>query len=116
MPVFTVLAPVPLQDRIKPHENVQLYLAGELTADEKALLAKSARAAVVASAGRKVIGDRAQASSWMVVTLTSSKDLLPLGVVTEISSPSSLLRRARPMGDEVEIMPFSASASSGITS
>ncbi len=47
MPIFTVLAPVPLQDRIKPHENVQLYLAGELTADEKALLAKSARAAVV---------------------------------------------------------------------
>jgi uncharacterized repeat protein (TIGR01451 family) len=47
VPVFTVLVPAPLQDRIKPHENVQLYLAGELTAGEKALLAKAARAAVV---------------------------------------------------------------------
>jgi uncharacterized repeat protein (TIGR01451 family) len=65
VPVFTVLVPVPLQDRIKPHENVQLYLAGELNAGEKALLAKAAQAAIVWESKQAVQiildGKRAQA-------------------------------------------------------
>src|SRR5204863_2419771 len=53
-------------------------------------------------------------SSWIVVSLRISNLRVPLGVETVTSSPSSLLRMARPIGDEVEIRPFSASASSGI--
>jgi uncharacterized repeat protein (TIGR01451 family) len=65
VPVFTVLAPVPLQDRIKPHENLERYLAGELTADQKALLRKAAQAAIVWESNQAVQiildGKRAQA-------------------------------------------------------
>jgi len=52
----------------------------------------------------------------LVTSLTSSNWRVPFGVVTLMASPSSLLRIARPIGDDVEIIPFSASASSGITS
>ncbi len=55
-------------------------------------------------------------SSWMVTSLTISNLRAPAGVVTATSSPASLLSSARPIGEAVEIMPFSASASSGITS
>src|SRR4029079_3847917 len=40
----------------------------------------------------------------------------PFGVLTLTSSPSSLLRSARPIGDAVEISPSSTLASSGMTS
>ena len=38
------------------------------------------------------------------------------GVITFTESPGSRLRKARPMGDVVEISPLVASAFSGITS
>jgi len=41
---------------------------------------------------------------------------VPPGVTTLTLSPGSLLRKARPMGDVVEIRPLVASASSGMTS
>ncbi len=52
----------------------------------------------------------------MVVSFTISNSRAPPGVTTFTVSPGSLLMSARPIGDVVEIMPFSASASSGITS
>ena len=54
-------------------------------------------------------------TSWIVISLVSSNIFVPTGVTTLTSSPSSLLRSARPIVDAVEIIPFSASASSGIT-
>ena len=48
--------------------------------------------------------------------LDDSKRLLPFGVVTVTSSPSSFESSARPIGDAVEMRPSSTSASSGITS
>ena len=56
------------------------------------------------------------ASSWMVMSLTISNSRTPPGVVTLTLSPSSLFRNARPIGEVVEMRPFAASASSGITS
>ena len=58
----------------------------------------------------------AYASSWMVTSLTISNCRVPFGVTTLISSPSVLPTMARPMGELVEMSPFAASASSGITS
>jgi uncharacterized repeat protein (TIGR01451 family) len=46
-PVFTVLMPDGVHDRIKPHENFQVFLTGVMEVDDKPLLAKAARAAVV---------------------------------------------------------------------
>src|SRR5262245_2122266 len=56
------------------------------------------------------------ASSWMVTSFTISNSRLPPGVVTVIMSPTSLFRKARPIGDVVEMRPLVASASSGMTS
>src|SRR5438874_513707 len=52
----------------------------------------------------------------MVRSFTISNSRAPPGVVTFTVSPSSLLRKARPIGDVVEIRPLAASASSGSTS
>src|SRR6267378_1442144 len=52
----------------------------------------------------------------MVKRRTISNSFLPAGVSTCTSSPTLRLRRARPMGDVVEIIPFSTSASSLLTS
>jgi uncharacterized repeat protein (TIGR01451 family) len=65
VPVFTVLVPVPLQDRLKPHENFTLFRTGQMVASEKALLAKVAQAAIVWESKQAVQiildGKRAQA-------------------------------------------------------
>src|SRR5216683_263073 len=53
--------------------------------------------------------------SWMVTSRTISNSFLPAGVATSISSPTLRLRRALPMGEVVEMRPFSASASSVLT-
>src|SRR5581483_9701559 len=59
---------------------------------------------------------RHSASSWMVTSFSISNSRVPPGVTTFTVSPGSLLRNARPIGDVVEIRPFDASASSGMTS
>ena len=59
---------------------------------------------------------RAPSSSCSVTSFTISKRRLPFGAVTLTSSPSSLFTSARPIGEAVEIIPSSGSASSGITS
>lgn len=65
VPVFTVLVPAPLQDRLKPHENFTLFRTGQMVATEKALLAKAAQAAIVWESKQAVQiildGKRAQA-------------------------------------------------------
>src|SRR5258708_6395185 len=53
--------------------------------------------------------------SWMVRSRTTSNSFLPAGVATSISSPTLRLRRALPIGEVVEMRPFSASASSVLT-
>jgi hypothetical protein len=50
-------------------------------------------------------------SSWMVMRRTTSNSFLPAGVATSISSPTLRLRSALPMGELVEMRPFSTSAS-----
>ncbi len=55
-------------------------------------------------------------ASWMVWSLMISNSREPPGVVTLTLSPGSLFRNARPIGEVVEIRPFTASASSGMTS
>ena len=52
----------------------------------------------------------------MVYQLVMPEDADAEKGLISTSSPSSLLRMARPIGDDVEMRPFSASASSGITS
>ena len=56
------------------------------------------------------------ASSWMVRSFRISNCLMPPGVGTLISSPTVFPTIARPIGELVEISPFSAFASSGMTS
>ena len=58
----------------------------------------------------------APSSSCRVTSFTISNRRDPFGVDTFTSSPSSLFTSARPMGEAVEIIPCSGSASSGITS
>src|SRR5882762_9674499 len=53
--------------------------------------------------------------SWMVTRRTTSNSFFPAGVATSISSPTLRLRSALPIGEVVEIRPFSASASSVLT-
>src|SRR5579885_1221325 len=55
-------------------------------------------------------------SSWMVTSRTTSNSFFPAGVVTSISSPTLRFSSARPIGEVVEIRPFSTSASSLETS
>jgi uncharacterized repeat protein (TIGR01451 family) len=45
--LFTVLMPDAVQDRVKPHENFAVFLTGIMEMDDKPLLSKAARAAVV---------------------------------------------------------------------
>src|SRR5256884_256541 len=52
----------------------------------------------------------------MVTSSTISNSFLPAGVATSISSPTLRLSRARPIGEVVEMRPFSASTSSLLTS
>src|SRR5439155_26122367 len=52
----------------------------------------------------------------MVTRRTTSNSFLPAGVATSISSPTLRLSRALPMGEVVEMRPFSASTSSLLTS
>src|SRR5882724_11447850 len=52
----------------------------------------------------------------MVRSSTTANSLLPAGVATCTSSPTLRFRRARPMGEVVEISPCSTSASSLLTS
>ncbi len=52
----------------------------------------------------------------MVKSLTISNSRIAAGRGDLHESPTSLLRNARPIGDVVEISPFAASASSGMTS
>src|SRR2546430_10193812 len=52
----------------------------------------------------------------MVTRRTTSNSLGPAGVETFTSSPTLRLRSALPIGDVVEMNPFSASASSVLTS
>src|SRR5579871_3096665 len=55
-------------------------------------------------------------SSWMVLSFRISRVRLPLGVTTTASSPTFLLRSARPIGLVVEILPVATSDSSLVTS
>jgi len=54
--------------------------------------------------------------SWMVASLRISSSRLPLGVTTVAVSPISLLSRARPIGEVVEMRPLVTSDSSLVTS
>jgi len=47
VPVFTVLMPAAVQDRLKPHENFAIFRTGVMEAAEKAFLARAAQAAEV---------------------------------------------------------------------
>jgi uncharacterized repeat protein (TIGR01451 family) len=65
VPVFTVLMPIPVQDRLKPHENFEIMRTGQMLAKEEALVKKAALAAKVWEVNQAVQiiidGKRAQA-------------------------------------------------------
>ncbi len=94
--------------------------AGVIRAGRAGSRSERGRCGVVGSRARRTVKRRARsfarASSWMVMSLTISNSRVPPGVTTLTESPGSLFRNARPIGEVVEIRPFAASASSGMTS
>ena len=90
--------------------------AGFVQGAQHTRVIRAARAVAAQKNGGSQVWGIAHASSWIVTSLTISKLRTPFGVVTLISSPSFLPTMARPIGELVEMSPFAASASSGMTS
>ena len=101
------------RDEIHPHARLvqRAQHAGMVRAGGSGACEHQSRATP-----RRILRRAHSASSCMVESFVISNVRAPLGVTTFTSSPSSLLRSARPIGEAVEIQPLAASASSGITS